>query len=763
MHPYKRGIVPEIKSASIQISPLHLLRQIRDVMAQPASAQERLNQVAALVATGFSSEVCSVYLLRAGDILELFASKGLKETSVHQTRLGMGRGLVGEIASNAAPLNLADANVHPKFEYRPETGEEVYHSFVGVPILQGGKVIGVLVVQSTVAREYTSEQVEVLQTIAMVLSELAISGQLVDVQELKTATGGLMSQQLMGVRLSSGITKATAILHEPQLVITQYVSSDPDIEKERFEQAIRTLQETFDQYIESAGLTEDDEQMQIIETYLLFTKDRGWLSRVNEAMVSGLTAEAAVRKVQGELHAKMSQMASPYIKERIQDLEDLSNHLLQVLLGKPIVANPNDMPDSYIVVARTLGPAELLDYDHKRIKGLILEEGSMTSHTAVIARAMDIPALAKVEGATAIIQPGDMVIVDAEEGTVYVRPNDQIEQMMDHSIHQYAQREAEYASLRDVPAVTADGERISLNVNAGLFVDTSSVQQEGIDGIGLYRTELPYMTSDNFPEVEAQRQLYASMYEQLPGKRIIFRTFDIGGDKKVPYLHTDEEENPAMGWRATRIGLEHPGILRKQFRALIQAADGRELHVMFPFIAQVSELDAVRHLLDQEMREAKVKPSVLRVGVMLEIPALLWQLDSLMPKVDFVSIGSNDLMQFLFACDRGAAHMAGRYDTLSPVMLRLVAEVIEKAHEHQVEVSFCGEMARKPLDALALIGVGVRSLSVSASAIGPIKAMIRSVELADLTSYLQYLLGSSEPSVRHWLAAYAKDHEIAIS
>jgi phosphotransferase system, enzyme I, PtsP len=751
-----------VKNASISMSPLYLLRQIRDVMAQAASAQARLDQVAALVAAGLSSEVCSVYLLRAGDILELFASKGLKETSVHLTRLGVGHGLVGEIAANAAPLNLADARRHPKFEYRPETGEEEYSSFVGVPILQSGKVIGVVVVQSKVAREYTSDQVEVLQTIAMVLSELAISGQLVDVQEIKTATGGLMSQQLMGVRLSPGITKAVAVLHQPQLVITQYVSADPELEKDRFENAVRSLQETFDHYIQTAGLSEDDEQLQIIETYLLFTQDRGWLSRINEAMVSGLTAEASVRKVQGELQAKMSQMASPYIKERIQDLEDLSNHLLQILLGKPLIANPNDLPDSFIVVARQLGPAELLDYDHRRIKGLILEEGSMTSHTAVIARAMDIPALARVEGATSIVQSGDTVILDAEAGTVYVRPNDQVEQMMDQSIHLYAQREAEFASLRDLPAVTKDDERISLNINAGLFVETESVQQVGIDGIGLYRTELPYMTSEYFPEVEVQRQLYAAMYEQLPGKRIIFRSFDIGGDKKVPYLHAGEEENPAMGWRATRIGLDRPGILRKQFRALIEAANGHELHVMFPFIAQVSEFDAVRRLLDQELALANPAPSTLKVGVMLEIPSLLWQLDELMQRVDFISIGSNDLMQFLFACDRGASHMAGSYDTLSPIMLRLVHEVIEKARGHQVEVSFCGEMARKPLDALALIGVGVKSLSVSASAIGPLKAMIRSINLIELTAYLHFLLGSSEPSVRHWLAAYAKDHNIAV-
>ena len=743
-------------------SPLLLLRKIRDVMAQAAGAQVRLDQVVAIIAEGFSSEVCSVYLLRAGDILELYATKGLKESSVHQTRLGVGQGLVGGIAASAESLNLAHADQHPKFEYRPETGEEMYSSFAGVPILQGGKVIGVLVVQGKEAREYLPDQVEVMHTVAMVLSELAISGQLVDAREIKIATGGLVAQQLSGVRLSSGITKAVAVLHQPQLVITQYVASDINHEKERFDTALRSLQESFGQYIQTSGLSDDDEQREIIETYLMFTQDRGWITRISEAIASGLTAEAGVRKVQGELQAKMSQMTSPYIKERIADLEDLSNHLLHTLLGKPMAPLQHELPEAFILVARSLGPAELLDYDHKRLKGLILEEGSTTAHTAVIARAMDIPALAKVEQATALIQSGDMVILDAEGGNVYVRPTYQVEQAIDKRIESLAVREAEYASLRDLPAVTHDGVRISLNINAGLFVDTGSVLQEGIDGIGLYRTELPYMTSDHFPEVEMQRQLYSGMYEQLPGKRIIFRSFDIGGDKKVPYLHAGEEENPAMGWRATRIGLDRPGILRKQFRALIAAAAGQSLYLMFPFIAQVSEFEAAKRLLDQELAQAEALPTEVKVGIMIEIPSILWQLDALLPQLDFVSIGSNDLMQFLFACDRGAVHMTDSYDTLSPVMLRVVSDVVSKARDYDVEVSFCGEMARKPLEALALMGIGVRSLSVSASGIGPLKAMIRSVDLAQLSLYMTRLKAMSDPSIRHWLSAYARDHGIVI-
>jgi phosphotransferase system enzyme I (PtsP) len=731
-------------------------------MAQAGDAQVRLDRVVEIIARGFASEVSSVYLLRAGDILELYANTGFKKDAVHLTRLNVGQGLVGSIAATAEPLNLANAEAHPKFEYRPETGEEMYSSFVGVPILQSGKAIGVLVVQGKAPRAYSSDQVEVLQTMAMVLSEMAISGQLVDTQEIKTATGGLALQQLVGVRLAPGMAKAVAVLHQPQLVITRYVAADPSLEKERFEKSLRSLQESFDRHLQSSGLSEDDEHRQIIETYMMFTQDRGWIRRIDEAIMSGLTAEAAVRKVQEELQAKMSQMASPYIKERIQDLEDLSNHLLQALFGKSMVPEAKDLPEAFILVARTLGPAELLDYDHKRIKGLILEEGSITSHTAVIARGMDIPTLAKVHGATSVIQPGDMVILDAEDNKIYVRPSAEIELVMDQQMGQYAARVAEYELLRDKLAMTKDGVRISLNINAGLFVNETDVLQAGVDGIGLYRTELPYMAASDFPDAATQATLYAGLYEQLPGKRIIFRSFDIGGDKKVPYLHSGEEENPAMGWRATRIGLDRPGLLRTQFSALITAAAGRPLHVMFPFIAQLSEFDAAKKLLEQELAAAPVQPSVVKAGLMIEIPSILWQLDAVMKHCDFVSIGSNDLMQFLFACDRGAPQLADAYDTLSPVMLRVVHEVVQKGKEHHVEVNFCGEMARRPLDALALLGVGVRSLSVSASAIGPLKAMIGNLSLAGLTEYMNYLLSSNEPTIRHSLATYARDHGIAI-
>jgi phosphotransferase system enzyme I (PtsP) len=754
--------VLKIHNPVVSAAPLVLLRHIREVMASSAGAQVRLDQVVTLIARGFGSEVCSVYLKRAGDVLELFASEGLNKQSVHLTRLNIGQGLVGHIAYTAEVINLSSAESHPKFVYRPETGEEIYSAFAGVPILQGGKVIGVLVVQRKQAEYYSADEMEVLQTVAMVLSELAVSGQLISSQESLVAQEGLGAQQLAGLPLSPGVAKAIAVLHQPQLVITRMVASDPVYEEERFEAAIRTLQESFDRYIQNSGLSAEDEKVQIIETYLLFTQDRGWKSRVSEAIHSGLTAEAAVRRVQEELQVKMSQLASPYIKERITDLENLSDRLVQALLGVEATPKPESLPNEFILVARTIGPAELLEYDHTRLKGLILEEGSTTSHTALIARAMDIPALAKAHRATHIIRAGDNVILDAEGGNVYVRPSDEVEQSMDGYIRQFSEREQNYAALAALPADTKDGVRISLNVNAGLFVDPKKVLQVGVDGIGLYRTELPYMTADDFPSIEAQTKLYREIYGQLPDKRIIFRSFDIGGDKKVPYLQGVEEENPAMGWRATRIGLERPNILSEQFSALIAAAAGKSLSLMFPFIAQLNEFEATKKLFDTALAQAKHTPSEVKVGVMIEIPSILWQLDDLLPKLDFISIGSNDLMQFLFAWDRGTPHLANRYDTLSPVMLRAMAHIVRKAAEYGVEVGFCGDMARRPLEALALMAVGIRSFSVPASAIGPLKAMIRSANLTPVAEVVPYLVETNDTTIRHQLAAYARDHGIVV-
>ena len=747
--------------------PLKLLRKVRDVMASSDPAQDRLDRLVRLIATDFNSEVCSIYLLRAGDLLELYANVGLNQTAVHLTRLSVGEGLVGEIAAHGFPINLADAPTHPKFAYRPETGEERYHSFVGVPILHSGKVMGVLVVQSVKSQSYSDDQLEVLQTVAMVLAELTVSGQLVSIVELAQGAGDAqVMQHLTGMKLASGLASATAVLHNRRVEIVKFVSEDPSLEEQRLQKALTELQHSVDELIKASNFKQGDEQLEIMETYRMFIRDRGWVEQILEAIREGLTAEAAVRRTQEQLHARMDQMSSQYIKERIQDLEDLSNRLLQHLSGETTQSVHARLPEKFVLVARAMGPAELLEYGRNRLLGLVLEEGSATSHIVIIARAMDIPVVGRVADATQLIKTGDPLIVDGDSGEVYLRPSEDVEALVAERIEQNKRRNEAYASTRDLPSITKDGVVVSLNINVGLLIDMKQMQEPDVDGIGLYRTELPYLVASGFPNVASQAKVYGKIIRQAAGKRVVFRTFDIGGDKQLPYFKIDGEENPAMGWRATRIGIDRPAILRQQFRALIQAGAEHELDIMFPFITEVSEFDEVKKLLDAELNRARQNnqpmPAAVRTGAMIEVPAILWQLPGLLKRLDFVSIGSNDLLQFLFACDRGSPRLSDRYDPVSPVVINVLRHIVAECEKAGVSVGFCGEMASRPLEAMVLVGSGIRHLSMPPSAISPVKAMIRSIDSEELKNYIGYLATLDDHSVRGALAQFARDHGVDI-
>lgn len=762
------SIIPIDPALSALQAPIVLLRKVRDAMAaEAASAQERLDLLTKTIAEALQSDVCSIYLARPGDILELYASHGLKADAVHVTRLRVGEGLVGEVAATGLDLNLAEPQAHPKFAYRPETGEELFHSFIGVPLLHSHKTIGVLVVQSKAGRTYSDELAEILHTVAMVIAEMVIGSRMVDLFEI---TGQehptLQSQQLAGITLAGGIAKAPIVLHRPKIEITTLISESPAEEEQRFHDALQSLQASVDAMITASGLEEGSAHREILESYRLFSQDRGWIERITEAIHTGLTAEAAVRKVQEEMHARFSQITSAYIQERVHDLEDLSERLLYHLQGMEPTAALGELPEAFVLVAAALGPAELLEYDASRLKGVVLAEGTATSHVAIIARMMDIPMVGKVEHILDVVQKGDLAIVQGDQGLVYIRPPEDVEQAADAEMNARALQVAAYAANRGLEPVTKDGERISLNLNLGLFVNADHLAAADVDGVGLFRTELPYMASRELPTVEEQQRIYRDAIEKAKGKKVIFRAFDIGGDKQVPYIQSGEEENPAMGWRATRIGLDRPVILRQQFRALVRAAAGEKLHVMFPFIAEVAEYDAVRALLLKELARAKEEgitpPSQIKMGTMLEIPSLLFQLPELCERVDFISIGSNDLMQFLFACDRGSQRVGGRYDALNPIVMRVVQNIVKTAAEYKVEVGFCGDLATRPLDAMALIACGVRALSMPPAAIGPVKAMLRSMDVRDTRHFLDYVCTEPHHSIRMQLERFAKDHGVEI-
>jgi len=740
-----------------------VLRRLRDVMAGQGTAQERLNTIVRIIAADMVAEVCSCYIMRAGEVLELFATEGLRPEAVHRTRLRVGEGLIGAIAANARPLALADAQSHPDFAYRPETGEEIYHSLMGVPILRSGRVLGVLAVQNRTPRNYSEDEIEALETIAMVLAELAASGELVNPLERRQESGqGQLPLRLDGVKLHGGLAIGQAVLHEPAIVIRQVIAEDPQAETERLRRAVAEMHSAIDElFAASDAALGGGEHRDILETYRMFAADHGWLHRIGEAVNGGLTAEAAVQKVQSDMRVRMSQMTDPYLRERLADLEDLTNRLQQHLTGRSLTAAAAELPEEFILVARAMGPAELLDYDRRRLKGLVLEEGSPSAHVAVVARALDIPVVGRVKDILDRVETGDLIVVNGDDSSVLVRPSEDVQQVVTNRIKLRQGLRRQFEALRDLPAESKDGVGVELMLNGGLFVDSPFLDETGAAGIGLFRTELQFMLRDKFPTVAQQSALYRRVLDQAGARPVTFRTLDIGGDKLLPYMDEIADENPAMGWRAIRIALDRPAMLRQQLRALIRAASGKTLRVMFPMIADLAEFDAARAILDLEIdrqrKDGADMPAKVEVGLMLEVPALLWQLPALCNRADFVSVGTNDLVQFLFASDRGNPRLADRYDPLSPPVLRALSEIASTCSQHGMPVAVCGEMAGQPLDAMVLVGLGFRTLSMASASIGPVKAMIRSLDVGALGEFIRSLTDVSAHSWRGKFHDFARD------
>ncbi len=748
--------------------PRVLLRRLREVMAERVSAQERLDKIVVLIAANMVAEVCSVYVLRVDSTLELYATEGLNREAVHQTVMGSDEGLVGLVASEASAVNLSDAHAHPAFSYRPETGEEIYHSFLGVPILRAGNTLGVLVVQNRARRTYSEEEVEALQTTAMVLAEMIASGELAALAQPGAEPAVRRSLRLQGCVLNEGIALGHVVLHEPRVIITNFIADDIAKERARLETAITALRADLDTMLEHGDVAEGGEHREVLEAYRMFAHDRGWVHKLEEAVLTGLTAEAAVERVQSDTRARMLRQTDPYLRERLHDLDDLANRLLRQLLGRDHAPAREHLPENAIIVARSMGPAALLDYDRKRLRALVLEEGGPTSHVAIIARALGIAAVGDVNNAIGFVDSGEAIIVDGTSGEVHVRPSPELEAAYIERVRVRARRQLQYQALRDKPCVTRDGVEISLFLNAGLLVDLPHIEETGASGVGLFRTELQFMVAGQFPRISEQLSLYRSVLDAAAGRPVTFRTLDVGGDKVLPYMRIVEEENPALGWRAIRLGLDRPALLRSQIRALLRAALGRELRMMFPMIAAVREFDEAKELVERELtylrRHNHRLPERVEIGAMVEVPSLLYQLDELLDRVDFLSVGSNDLAQFLFAADRGNPRVSTRFDELSMPMLRALRDIAERGEAHAKPVTVCGEMASKTVSALALIALGYRKLSLVPSAVGPIKAMALELDVGKAEALVQALISGKDGgrSIRDKLIAFAETQGIPL-
>lgn len=732
-----------------------LLGRLRDVMASADAGQARLDEIVRLIATSMRAEVCSIYLFRDAETLELCATQGLQQEAVHQTRMRLGEGLVGRVAKTRRVINTADAPAAKGFRYMPETGEERYSSFCGIPVQRLGETLGVLVVQSLAAREATADEIYALEVVAMVLAEMTELGAFVGEGDALRAR----HQEPVLFRGSvgqEGAAGGNVYLHEPRVVVTNLIADDPEVELKRLREAVDTLRFSVDEML-TQTTTVNNDQKQVLEAYRMFANSRGWMRRMEADIQQGLSAEAAVEKEQSLARTRM-EAADSYLRDRLHDLDDLSNRLLRILTGQGSGTGA-DVPDNPVLVARNIGPGELLEYG-KTLRGIVLEEGSVGSHAAIVARAWAIPLVIRTKGITTEALNGDPILVDGEQGIVHLRPDETVKAAFGDKIAMHAEAQERYASIRDLPAQAKCGSVVALHMNAGLMADLPSLESSGAEGVGLFRTELQFLVRSQMPKRAELSALYARVMDAAQGRRVAFRTLDIGSDKVLPYMKPNDEPNPAMGWRAIRVGLEKPGVLRMQLQALIRAANGRPLTVMFPFVAQLEEFRAARAEFDKAMERERILghplPDDVKIGAMLETPSLAFAPDVFFKEVDFISIGGNDLKQFFFAADRENERVRRRYDTLNVSFLTFLEQLITRCKKHDTPVSFCGEDAGRPIEAVAFAALGLRSLSMRPASIGPVKHLLRRLNLNDVKAVIDASRAQGDQSVRGAISEYLR-------
>ncbi|MDX1292291.1 MAG: phosphoenolpyruvate--protein phosphotransferase [Hyphomonas sp.] len=741
------------------------MNRLRQVMAEEGETRSRLDKVVRLIASTMVADVCSIYLRLQDGALLLIATEGLKAAAVAATRLSENEGLVGLVARRAEPMAIQDAPRHGSFSYRPETGEDPFHAFLGVPILRGGRVIGVLTVQNRTERAYDDEEVDNLQTIAMVLAEIVDR---IDPEALNN--GGDKKRErntasLTGRVFCEGLGYGRAVLHDPVVPAAKFFAADQVAESKRLTEGMAELQASIDRMMAMDGAALGEDPRDVMETYRLLAHDPSWAEKLQEGVKSGLTAEAAVDRARREHRARLQSARDPYLRERLHDLEDLDNRLLRILGGEE--GKPQFSEERSVLVARRLGPAEILEYSNTGLRAILMEEAAASSHAAIVARALGIPTLGGIKGLTTRIDQGDWVIVDAEEGTLHIRPDDTLYDAYKGRVSLRSERQARYDKLKGLPARTTDGTDVSLMLNAGLDLDMDMMKQAGADGVGLFRTEFQFLVSESLPKLHDQIDLYKRVLDKAEGKPVIFRTVDLGGDKILPALNLQREENPALGWRSIRFALDHKGLFRRQLRALVRAAGDRPLTIMFPMVTVPSEFEEARDLLLKEVEWSATRtgrrPERVEIGVMLETPALAYGLPELAGKAEFLSVGTNDLMQFFFAADRMTPHVSDRYDLVSPSALRFLKEVSDACTTHGIRMSACGEATGSPLAALCFVALGFTALSMSAGSIGPVKQMVRSLDLKAFRPDFLAALDAPAPDFRNQVLALAAEHGIELS
>ena len=741
-----------------------LLKRLRDSLAEPGRGQARLDRIVKLIASSMNAEVCSIYLKKDVETLELFATEGLRAGAVHFTKLKIGQGLVGKIANTAILINTSNAPETKGFRFMPETGEEVFPSFLGVPIQRLGEILGVLIVQNSFSRTYNADEVYGLEIVAMVIAEMTELGEFTEAHGTEIAAQHNYAATFEGIVGNEGIAIGKVFLHDPMIRIENPIADNPKTEKAKLSIAFKKLQAEAKKMSDKTLQNKTGEYLEVFEAYQMFARDKGWRKRMEASIEGGLAAAVAVEKEQSEMRSRMSRLADPYIRDRLYDLDDISNRLIRILTKTDVKIDKEKIKNA-ILVARNIGPGELLDYG-SNISGIILEEGSVGSHATIVARALAIPLVVKTNGIRRESRDGDLVILDADHGYSYLRPKKTIEKVYADKLTIQEVAQGQYLELKNKPAETTDGIKITLMMNAGLMVDLPFLEKSGAEGIGLYRTELQFLTQEKVPKRLEQVEFYSHILDVAAGKPVNFRSLDIGSDKILPYLKRLKEPNPALGWRAIRITLERSGIMRMQIQALIRGAQGRPIRIIFPFVTELDEFKHARRIVLAEIEKEKklnhIVPEEIKIGAMLETPSLAFSTDEFFQLTDFISIGGNDLKQFFFAADRENELVRARYDSLNLSYLNFLEGIVTRAKSFNTPINFCGEDAGKPAEAVALLAIGLTNLSMRAVSIGRIKSLIRSISLKEAKSILANARASGKNSIRkditNWLIKINASH-----
>lgn len=725
---------------------LSVQRVISEQISAPNMAEEKIAEVLKIFANSFEADKIALYATVDENYLEKIG--GINDSNFKST-LRFNDENVGLCALNCRTINTKD-----------ET-ESFYQ--LCVPIIRMYNTIGVIVLGKN--SEFDENTVSAIETLSLSLVDFISSKSVNEYKNrLIKEKGFVIRDSLKGVGLNAGYGVGKVVLHRRHRELVNIFAENIELEQSRLDEGRKKMSEYLDKKI---AQTENSigNSVAIMEAYKMFAQDKGWYKKISADISKGYTAEAAIEHVYEEMWNKLSLTDDVYLKEKLYDLRDVSDRLRSFVAGE--TENTEVLPDEDIVIiAQNMGPADLMDYNYEKIKGLVIEDGTATMHAVIVAKALNIPVIAKIHGVLQEVKSGELIALNGENGKLYIHPSDEIISEFKEKSFGRKNIFAELKTLRNLPTETLDGTKINLALNYGFDLDFDYIEPTNCDGIGLYRTEIMYMASEKMPDVETQQKQYARLFNKMGSKRIIFRTLDVGSDKLLPYWGEIKEENPAIGWRSIRITLDRRAILRQQIRALLRASAGKTLNIMFPMISTLQEFLEAKEtvMLEYEREKTRKNPTAkqINIGIMIEVPSIVFQLDEILQEVDFISVGTNDLYQFTFACDRGNPRLSNRYDVLSAPFLRLMKTIVDKAGQYKVYCSVCGEMAGNPIEAMVLIGMGYRNFSVSGSSYAKVKKMIRSLKKEDIEDYVKLLFKSNKKSLRPQLLSYALDHGIAI-